>query len=141
MTDIFFHNLKATNIRRIGLEEGFLPLNCAQNRLSRRQNAIFNVDQYGWQKQSARSGDLPDMTSETPRTPITFNSVFMKVLPSMKERADLLQGFKSTDLTRSILIINSSLGSRLTIWACIRTCQRSRLHERLFFLTYRESRE
>ena len=49
----------------------------------------------------------------------------MNVLPSMKERVDLLEAFKSADLTRSILIIDSSLGSRLTIWACVHSFQQS----------------
>lgn len=128
MTYVFFHNLKAAKVRRFFQFGVNSPLNCAQNRLSGSQNAICRVDQYGWQS-DCRSGTLPDMTSDTPKTPTTFNNVFIKVLPSMKERADLLDGFKSAVLTRSILIINSSLGSRRTIWACIHTSQYSRRHE------------
>ena len=43
MSDIFFHNLKAIEVRKVLQDESILPLNCAQNRLSGRQDAIWSV--------------------------------------------------------------------------------------------------
>lgn len=65
-------------------------------------------------------GSIPDITSDTPSTPMTFRSVFMKALCSMIDRATLFSRFRSWVLTRCILIVCSSLGSRLTILACKR---------------------
>ena len=57
------------------------------------------------------------MTSDTPKTPTTFNKAFKNALLSIQLLADLLPGFSSLDLTLSILIVLSSLGSRLTMFA------------------------
>ncbi len=62
---------------------------------------------------------IPDMTSDTPKTPTTFKTVFMTVLPSMKDLVCLLVLGRLEASTRSILIDLSSLGSRCTMFACM----------------------
>lgn len=58
------------------------------------------------------------MTNDTPNTPTTFNSIFITPLFSRKFLVDLLVVFNSLVMTLSILMVLSSLGSRLTIFAC-----------------------
>ena len=57
------------------------------------------------------------MTRETPRTPISFSSIFMTLLLSKKDLASLFDVANSEVLTLSILMVLSSRGSRLTILA------------------------
>ena len=57
------------------------------------------------------------MTSDTPITPTIFKKAFMTALLSIKFLADLLPVLNSLVLTLSILMVLSSLGSRLTIFA------------------------
>ena len=68
------------------------------------------------------------MTSETPKTPMIFKIVLMRTLLSMKARVVLLDGFKSEVKVLSILMVISSLGSLLTMFAyqriMVNTCFR-----------------
>lgn len=91
------------------------------NHSSTSQQAIRNVVHRSLGSQDTEcctdKWNLPDMTSDTPKTPITFKTIFMTVLPSMKDRVCLLVAGRLAASTRSILIDLSSLGSRRTMFA------------------------